>query len=551
MERIRIANTLADISRGVEQVEKIIKAWGVKSEHLVQSTLTLEETLVRIMERTEGQDVSIQIAACKSLRKRYLRISYKGDVLRTSDLFPPSTHDEVLNEAYGPEAEAMIRDMVIRANADRLNCRHSGGVNTITILVSKTDKALIYDTLLAIGIGMTAGLGVRFLATPDATEWISSNLFMPFYEVFITVISMIIAPFIFFSLTSSIAGFGDMSALGRTGAKVFGCYLLTTLLGTLICIGMFYALAPGLDGGLVAQQPDGAAGETLVLSPMEKLLSVIPTSFVGSFVENDMLKIMFLAILTGISLSRPGKYADKLKESFNAFNDLFSRVTTLLSGFLPIAIFGSTAHMAATLDVNSIDMLLSWIGYMLLCIFLQLCLYMVLLVVMGRLNPLPFLRKFSPAMLTALFTSSSSVTIPTSQECCRKMGITPRVYSFSIPLGANINMDGTSLMFCGTALFMANMYGLTIPPSALLSLVCSVMLISVALPGVPGAGTACMLMVFAILGVPAEAFGLVIGLCPLLELVETSLNVTGDGAMTTIVASSEKLLDKQAYYAKD
>lgn len=546
-KKIKTTNSISDISLAVEQVEQILKDCKIKMEHVVKATLTLEETLVRISELTADKDTQIQIVVSKGLRKCVIRISYKGGHISPADLYPQAENADEINDVYGPEAEGLIRDMVLRANADHLNHRYSRGVNTITLLVSKTENALFYDTLTALGIGLSAGIITRSIASPEVTDWISGNVFMPLYSLFLTVISMIIAPFIFFSLASSIAGFQDMSTLGRTGSKVFANYMLTTLLGLLLCIGTFYLLQPGSGSTLEFPLPTGIEAETITLSPIDKLVSIIPTNFIGSFVENDMLKIMFLAILLGATMGRTGKHAEKLKSCFEALNELFSKVTATLASLLPIAIFGSTANMAATLDVDAIGSLMSWIGYSLLCVLLQFCLYLVLIIVLGRINPLPFLRKFSPAMLTALMTSSSSITIPTSQECCRKMGISSRIYSFSIPLGANINMDGTSLMFCGTTLFLANLYGITIAPSALLSLVITIMLISVALPGVPGAGTACLLMVFAIVGVPAEAFGIVIGLIPLLELVETALNVAGDGAVTAIVASSEKALDMDTY----
>lgn len=545
--KIKTKNTLSDISLAVDQVEQILRDNKVKTEHLVKATLTLEETLVRISELTAGEDTQIQIVVRKGLRKCDIRISYKGSMIGSADLFSQEGLAGELDDEFGPEAEGLIRDMVLRVSAERLTVRHSRGVNTITLLVSKTEKSLLYDTLIALGLGLSVGIITRNVANPELTEWISGNFFMPLYTLFLTVISMIIAPFIFFSLASSIAGFQDMSTLGRTGSKVFGNYMLTTMLGLLMCIGIFFLIQPGTGSTFEFPVPTGTESEVITLSLTDKLISIIPTNFIGSFVENDMLKIMFLAILIGATLGRTGKHTERLKGGFDALNELFGKATSALASLLPLAIFGSTANMAATLDVGAVGSLLSWLGFIMLCIVLQFCLYLVLIIVLGRVNPLQFIRKFSPAMATALMTSSSSITIPTSQECCRKLGISPRIYSFSIPLGANINMDGTSLCFCGTTLFLANLYGIAVTPGALISLVFTIMLISVAIPGVPGAGTACLIMAFVVVGVPAEALGIVIGLLPLIELVETSLNVTGDGTVTTIVASSEKLIDMDVY----
>lgn len=545
--KIKTTNTLSDISLAVKQVEQILRDNKVKTEHIVKATLTLEETLVRISELTAGEKTQIQIAVNKGLRKCNIRISYKGRMISTADLFTQDGLADELDDEFGPEAEGLIRDMVLRGGAERLTVRHSRGVNTITLLVAKTENALIYDTLTALGLGLFIGIITRIIANPEVTEWISGNFFMPLYEIFLTLISMIIAPFIFFSLVSCISGFQDMSTLGRTGSKVFGSYMLTTMLGLLMCIGAFFLIEPGKGSTFELPMPTGTESEIITLSLMDKLISIIPTNFIGSFVENDMLKIMFLAILVGATLGRTGKHAERLKNSFDALNELFGKVTSALACLLPVAIFGSTANMAATLDVGAVGSLMSWVGFLLLGVLLQFCLYIALILVLGRVNPLPFLRKFTPAMVTALMTDSSSITIPTSLDCCRKMGISPRIFSFSIPLGANINMDGTSLCFCGTTLFLANLYGITVTPGALLSLVVTIMLISVALPGVPGAGTACMILVFAIVGVPAEALGIVIGLHPLMELIETALNVTGDGTVTVIVASSEKAIDMDMY----
>lgn len=545
-KRVRTTTALTDISAAVQQMEEQLKAANVKAEHRVKAILSLEETLVRVSELTQGQDVRMQIAFCKGLRKSQIKISFKGAAVRTADLFPPTDNAGEIADMYGPEAEELIRDIVLRANARNLNCRYARGVNTISILVSKSEKTLLYDTLTALAIGVTAGILTRNLASPEMATWISGTMFLPLYQTFLTIITMIIGPFIFFSLAASIAGFQDMGSLGKTGGKVFGCYLMTTLMGVLLCMGLFYLIEPG-EWGSMALPETAKEQELICISAAEKLFSIIPTNFIGSFVENDMLKIMFLAILIGATLGHTGKYAEMLKNAFEGLNELFARVTSILASLLPIAILGATANMAVTLDLQSLSALISWVGFSLLCVVLQFVLYLILINLVGRMNPLHYVRKFFPAMLTALMTSSSSVTIPISQECCRKLGVSSRIYSFSIPLGANINMDGTSLMFTGTALFLANLYGIHVDLPTLVSLGTTVMLISVALPGVPGAGTACLLLVFAIVGVPAEAFGMVIGLVPLLELVETSLNVAGDGAVTTIVARSEGAIDMKQY----
>lgn len=544
---IKTTNELQDISTTVERVEGILRSYKLKTKELLKATLTLEETLVRISELTTGEIVPIQITINKGLRNTYLKISYKGAPLHTDDLYSHSTKDVDLSNYYDIEEESVVRDIVLRANAELLTSKYSHGVNTIKLLVSTSDKKMLYDTLTALVVGFIVGIITRNIADAELTAWISHNFFLPFYQLFLTLITMVIAPFIFFSLTNGIAGFQDLSVLGRTGSKIMGSYLLTTFICIMLCISFFYLFQPGLGTTIALPHSLNDHTDVISLSLMGKIMDIVPDNFFGAFVKNDMLNIMFLAILIGAVMGKTGKYAEKLKYCFESLNELFSKLTSVLSALLPIAIFGSTANMAATLNLDTVGPICSWFGFVLFCSMAQLLVYLLLLVILGRINPLPFIQKFFPAMMTAFVTSSSSVAIPTSQECCQRMGISPRIFSFSIPLGANVNMDGTSILFCGTTLFLANLYGIAIPSDTMVSLVVSVMLISVALPGVPGAGTACMLMLFSIVGIPAEAYGIVIGLCPLLELFETMVNVTGDGVVTTIVAHSENSLDMNSY----
>lgn len=403
-------------------------------------------------------------------------------------------------------------------------------------------------TILALVLGMVAGLAVRFLCPASVALGFDDYLFSPLYSLFLTAVAMIMVPMVFFSILSSISGFNDMGALGRTGGKVFAMYLITTLIGVLIAIGMNQLCMPGRPGMMNVPEMGLSSEPAIQLSLKDKLIGIVPESFVGALSGDDMLQVMFIAVLLGVACTRiSSEHAQGLRAAFDRINALFTSATVIIAKFLPFAIFGAVAQMALNMEVDGIGALASWVGVALTCYVIQVLVYMLLIWGAGRMNPLTFIKKFLRAPITAFLTCSSSATMPTTMSCCKKMGISQKIYSLSIPLGVNINMDGTSILFTSTTLFLAGLYGISVSLPTMLSLIASVMMISVALPGVPGAGTACIMMLFSIVGVPAEAFGLIIGLMPMLELFETSLNVTGDGAVTAIVARSEGELDLAKY----
>lgn len=546
MKTIDLNNTLDSISMAVQEAETYISTLRVSSEDRVRAILTLEETLVKIKDLTYMKVIPIRLTIHKGLHNCRFRITYSGGAISLSDLIP-SEDEDILREKYGLEAECVIRDMVLRSNANRVRVHSSRSVNKVDIMVCPNEKAQLYDTMLGMFLAIVVGIGLRLLGNQYITDVLCKYLFSQLYEVFLAAISMVVTPLVFFSLAASVAGFGDLSALGRTGTKVFFSYVMTSLFAALACIGLNSVLVPGRPGLMELPMSSSSQGDVIHLSLLDKLTGIVPNNFLGAFVQNDMLQVMFLSILVGVAVGRLGKHTQTMTTFVNALNSLFSQVAAIITRFLPFAIFGSVASMIASTDLSSFGVLLSWVGIAVLGLVLQVLLYVVLISVGARLNPFTFLRKAFPAYFTAVCTSSSNGTMPTTMKCCDSLGISRKVSSFSIPLGANINMDGLCISFTSVTLFMAGLYGLPVDAGMLVTLVASVLLISLALPGVPGAGNACVLMLFAIVGVPAEALGLVIGLFPLLELLETGLNVMGDVAVTTFVAGSEHELDRAQY----
>lgn len=538
---------LSDLGVQMKAMEDALVALKPKAEDRVRSILLLEEVVVKLAEAAGGSsDAKVKAMVVNTPRKLSIKLSSKGSDAGISAML--SENDTlVLGEEYGDEVVEVIRGMIMSSYADRIVSKYSRGVNSVEIIVSKSDKALLFDTMIAIVAGLCAGILARVTLGPEMETVASMYIFQPLYSLFLTAISMVVAPLVFFSIASSISGFTDLKALGRTGGKVFGAYLFTTAIAIALSFGINALFRPGVPGIVELPASIGQGGETITISMLETILKIIPDNFLGAFVASDMIQVMVLAILVGIAIGRMGKYSESVRHFVESANELFGSITSIVSHFLPFAIFGSIGNMALTLDVGAVGALASWAGTVIATVAAMMLCYMVLLALFGRLNPMKFVEKFYPATVTAFMTSSSNATMPTTMECCRKMGLSPKIYSFSIPLGANVNMDGTAICFVLSTLFAAGLYGIEISGATLATFIATVMMISVAAPGVPGAATACLLMLFAIVGIPPEAYGLLIGILPLLELFETASNVTGDGAVSTIVAKSEHALDLEQY----
>lgn len=542
-----IPNTPQGISEATAEVERVLTARHIKVADSVRALLALEETMVKMSEVSKPGD-TFTVRLVRGLDATRLVVSQRGEEMSLSAELPGADLT-TLTDDYGAEAEGVIRDLVLRATADRIRLRRNRDVNVVTITVVRSENGPLLRALIALISGIAVGTLCRW-CFPDSSEMISATLFTPLYHLFLSAVHMVMPLLVFFSIAASLTGFEDLGALGRTAGKVMGCYLSTTIVAILLAISFSRLIHPGRPGIIDLPPLVGSSTEGLEdVSIWQTIINIVPENFFGAFVNTDVLQVIFLALIVGIAVSRCGKYAPTLRYSVEALNELFGSVTAIISAFLPVAIFGAMAGLALTLNMATFSTLLGWAATVISALTGMMLFYLLLIRCIARLNPLAFMRKYGNVGVTGFLTSSSSATMPTSMECCQKLGIAPRIYSFSIPLGITVNMDGTSIFFLTSTLFVANLYGISIEGATLFTLSTTVLLLSVAAPAVPGAGTACVLILFALIGIPAEAFSLVLGIAPILELCCTALNVMGDGMVATLVARSENALDMEQYNA--
>ena len=373
-------------------------------------------------------------------------------------------------------------------------------------------------------------------------------LLVPVKTMFMNALKMVVTPVVFFSIVSCIGQFSDLSEMGKVGGRVIGLYLVTTVIATAVGIGMFYLFQPGNpSSALLAGAGGTAAAQELNISIKDMIVGIVPSNFIKPFLEADMLQLIFLAVLCGIAVGMIGKYSKMLGDLFTAFNELFLKITVLLVQFMPLAAFCSILSMMLQTGTEALISILSIFSVFALALTAMMAVYCLMMLLLSRLNPIHFCRKYAPTMIQVFSMASSNAALPLNIDACKKLGVSPKVYSLSLPLGATINMDGTCIYLSVVALALARVYGVEIPAAALLSLVISIIVLSIGAPGVPGSGMICLSVLLTQLGVPVEAVGLVMGIDPLIGMMRCMSNCLGDVAVSCMVAKQEKILDMDMY----
>jgi len=254
-----------------------------------------------------------------------------------------------------------------------------------------------------------------------------------------------------------------------------------------------------------------------------------------------------MAVLLGMTAASLSTKVPLLKDIIRALNKGFSRITGGIVAFIPLIVFCSMAKMMISMRLTSLSDVLVWIPVIYFGDFIMIFVYLLILLIIGGLNPVRFLGHYYPAMLSGFTLASSNAALPSSIKRCEHMGISEKIYSFSLPLGATINMDGSCITLIISALYFARIYGLPVTPNMLLSLFIAIIVLSMGSPGVPGGNLVCLTLLVPQIGVPAEAISLVMGLYPVVSMMQTMANVTGDAVVTAVIANRSGMLDKEKY----
>lgn len=418
----------------------------------------------------------------------------------------------------------------------------------------KEKKKLSLTAKIFIGLilGLICGLllyPVREI--PMVKDWVINFGFNLVGKVFINAIKMMVVPLVFVSLVVGASSMGDIKKLGRVGGKIMALYLLTTAAAITLAITLAVVINPGLGLDMSSL----AKGEFTIKDPVplvDVFSNMVPTNPIASMANADMLQIIVFAILFGTALTIVGHKGAKVREFFESVNEINLKVVEMIMTIAPYGVFCLMAKTFATLGYSAMGPILAYMVTLLLALALQvLIVYNGILTGLGRLNPITFIKRFWPVMSVAFSTSSSNATLPVTLKTVQeKLGASKEISSFTIPLGATVNMDGTAIMQGVATVFIAQVFGIELGFSDYIMVILTATLASIGTAGVPGVGLVMLSMVLQQVGLPVEGIALIIGVDRILDMSRTVVNITGDAVCTLVVSKSENEFDEDIFYGR-
>ncbi|SDJ01010.1 Na+/H+-dicarboxylate symporter [Alteribacillus bidgolensis] len=376
----------------------------------------------------------------------------------------------------------------------------------------------------------------------------SISVVQPLGDLFLRLIEFIIVPLILSTLVVGVASIGDMKTLSRIGGKTFVYYIITTAFAVSIGLAAAILFKPGegVDTSIAVSGKTPEPNETGGV--INVLLNIIPTNPVAALSNGDILQIIFFALFLGVGIAMVGEKAEPVYRFFDGFAEIMYKITWVVMKLVPIGVFGLLAPIIGSNGLSILLPLLELIVVVAVsCIVHAGVTYSISVRILGKMNPLKFFKGILPASLVAFSTQSSSGTLPVTIKSSEdNLGIKKKVSSFVLPLGATINMDGTSLYISVATVFAAQAYGVDLSFSQILMVVLIATLGSIGTAGVPGAGLIMLTWTLSTVGLPLEAIALIAGVDRFMDMFRTSTNVTGDAAAALFVNTTEDKADSKA-----
>ena len=400
---------------------------------------------------------------------------------------------------------------------------------------------------------MVAGLilGSLFhLMTPSADGIIMTYLVNGLFDIggsiFIASLKLLVVPLVFFSLACGASNLSDGSSMGRIGLKTLGLYLMTTAIAISLALIVATTIDPGIGMNL-STSTEFIPKDSPTLKQV--LINIFPTNPLKAMAEGNMLQVIVFAILVGVAINRCGEPGVRIRETLNDWNGVIMRLIMMFMMVAPIGIFCLMVTLFANMGFSAIADLIKYFMTVVVVLLIHFAVtYSIAIRTLGGLPPIAFYRKFSPVMAYAFSTSSSNATLPITLETVEHgLGVKNEVASFTVPLGATINMDGTAIMQGVATVFIAQAFNIDISMTGYLMVILTATLASIGTAGVPGVGLITLALVLQQVGLPVEGIALIIGVDRLLDMMRTAVNVTGDATVSTIVARSEGKLDVEVF----
>ena len=530
------------VSKSLVFIEEALKELRVKKRDLMEALLISEEAMLFLSEHAPD-GASIKVKVTRRMGVPRIRVTVPGAPVSLDE--HPGT---VSIDQLGEETERAIRGVMLRSYADSIKYRHSKAENSLTIVTGIPERILATRTVASILLSLITALLLRQILSDGAIQWISANLLSPVEGLFISALMCITAPAVFVSIACSMFRFEGFSELERSGKTVVVTYLLTSAAAALIGVAIFELFLPGEIGVLAPQTGNGTAEVFSLLAILETL---IPPNIVEPFISVNSLQLMVVAMTIGAALTMSGKRVRHLKVMLEELDVLCGKVSSLVMYMVPAVVYCSTLNAMLSSRAEVLSATVELIPVLLLGVVALLLLYGLILIAAAHLNPIPFLKKYVPAMKSVFLKGSTVAAIPTNMRISRRqLGVPQSICAFSIPLGATINMDGNCICLTIISLFFARICDVSLGTNEIVVLLLLVLILSLGAPITPGTLILCLVTLLAQMGIDIGAISLIIGINFLLEMMLGLVNSVGNVVVALLVARREGTLDLDTYKRK-
>lgn len=397
--------------------------------------------------------------------------------------------------------------------------------------------------IVSMVLGIILGVFINLIdISQSSTHSIIINGLDLVSHLFLSALKLIIIPLIFFSIVCGIVSLSEDVSISRLGIKTISLYLITTVIA--ISLGLLFASLISYEPVLVTD-----LNSEINVKDMQSENNFFPNNIFKSMVDGNIIHLLIFSILIGISASRIKERIKTFIKYIHEFNEVINELVRIIISFTPLAVF---CILSKTFATQGLDTLMPLMGYFMTVVAVLLLHFFItfslLLKIFTRLDPIIFYRNIKDVLVFTFSTSSSSASIPfTLKTANEKCGVDKSISTFSIPLGATINMDGTAIMQGCATFFLASLYGIDLGINEILTIVITATIASIGTAGIPSAGIIMLTVIFTQIGIPLEGITLLLGVDRLLDMMRTSVNVSGDLCISCIVASSENKLDHNTF----
>lgn len=536
------SNHNATAAEILDTLRKYLARYKLKQRDENRIISMLEESLLRLMSHS-SESCSVRMSVIRLPGTLDISLSMKGESFDNDGMISPVTL-----AADDDEMKSALEGLIMSSFGDKVKYSHSKGVNRVRISAVKSPYAFLYQTLSAIALAVLLGMLTKTFVPESAYASLNAVVLEPIRDVFMNALMIVVAPIVFFSLVNSVSQYGSLSELGTLGARTIFFFSVIKTIASATAVAIFYVMFyAGFPFSGVIQGGDEAvktAGGSYTVLAM--IINAVPKNFVEPFLKSNVLQLMVLGVLCGIAIGMAGQYSKPLTELFRACDEMFMKMTVILTRFIPLVVLCSIWSVVLKLGTGLL-LELGIIAAVNLSGLLLVMFFDCLRVKYAGLSPLRFIRKYSRAMAHVFSTTSSSVSLPENMKAADSMGIPNRIYSLTLPLGVVFSKNGSILYRSLTALLVALLFGIDVTFADVIAAVFTASVITLATPGVPGGAYIAFSALLAALNVPVQSMAYIISIDAVMDIFIAVVNSFGAMVTTLAFSKSDGVLDMEKW----